>query len=329
MTRARGALGVLAAGAALGVASAAWGSLVERRAYTLRWETVPVLPVGSRDVTVLHLSDIHMAPWQADKQQWIRDLSLVEPDFIVNTGDNLGHATANAAVEYALEPFRGIPGAFVYGSNDFFAPSPRNPAQYLAGPSTMRAHAEPAKLDVDRQTAFFESLGWLDLNDHARAVEIRGSRFELFGTSDAHRDWDRLDLLPANVDEMRSEVPWSEDESGPSPRLHRHHARALPSRPGRLRDTGRGHRLRRAHARRPGGRPGRRRARDELGPAAPVRERPAPVAEPHALVLVERLGRTRDLDLRARAVRRPAGGGRRHADGPDLTAPPVDRDAPG
>ncbi|WIB25461.1 metallophosphoesterase [Curtobacterium sp. MCSS17_015] len=217
MTRGRGALGVLAAGAAVGAATAAWGAVVERRRFGIRWETVPVLPAGSRDVTVLHLSDIHMAPWQADKQQWIRDLSLVEPDFIVNTGDNLGHATANAAVEYALEPFRGIPGAFVNGSNDHFAPSPRNPAKYLSGPSSLRPDAEPAKLDVDRQTAFFESLGWLDLNDHARAIEVRGSRFELFGTSDAHRDWDRLDLLPANVDEMRSEVPWSEDESGPSP----------------------------------------------------------------------------------------------------------------
>jgi len=217
MSRGRGALGVLAAGAAVGVASATWGALVERRRFGIRWETVPVLPAGSRDVTVLHLSDIHMAPWQADKQQWIRDLSLVEPDFIVNTGDNLGHETANAAVEYALEPFRGVPGAFVYGSNDFFAPSPRNPARYLSGPSTMRPETPPAKLDVDRQTAFFESLGWLDLNDHARAIEVRGSRFELFGTSDAHRDWDRLDLLPANVDEMRSEVPWPEDETGPSP----------------------------------------------------------------------------------------------------------------
>ncbi len=131
MSRGRAALGVIAAGAAVGAATATWGSLVERRRFGIRWETVPVLPEGSRDVTVLHLSDIHMAPWQADKQQWLRDLSLVEPDFVVNTGDNLGHETANAAVEYALEPFRGIPGAFAHGSNDFYGPSPRNPFKYF------------------------------------------------------------------------------------------------------------------------------------------------------------------------------------------------------
>ena len=217
MSRGRTTLGVIAAGAAAGAATAAWGSLVERRRFGIRWETVPVLPVGSRDVTVLHLSDIHMAPWQADKQQWLRDLSLVEPDFVVNTGDNLGHPTANAAVEYALEPFRGIPGAFAHGSNDFIGPSPRNPFKYFTGPSRQHTGRRPVELDIDRQTAFFESLGWLDVNDQAHAIELRGSRFELFGTSDAHRDWDRLDLLPTNVDEMRSAVPWTEDEDGPSP----------------------------------------------------------------------------------------------------------------
>lgn len=217
MSRGRAALGVIAAGATIGAATAAWGSLVERRRFGIRWETVPVLAPGSRDVTVLHLSDIHMAPWQADKQQWLRDLSLVEPDFVVNTGDNLGHATANSAVEYALEPFRGVPGAFAHGSNDFYGPSPRNPLKYFGGPSRMHADRRPVSLDIDRQTAFFESLGWLDVDDQAHAIELRGSRFELFGTSDAHRGWDRLDLLPTNVDEMRSDVPWTEDEDGPSP----------------------------------------------------------------------------------------------------------------
>lgn len=218
MSQARGGgpFGVVAAGAILGAGVTAWGAVVERRRFSIRWETVPVLPPGSRDLVVLHLSDIHMAPWQSDKQQWLRDLSLVEPDFIVNTGDNLGHATANAAVEYALEPFRGIPGAFVNGSNDHFGPAPRNPFRYFTGPSRHSPGDDPVELDVDRQTTFFESLGWLDLNNAARAIEVKGSRLELFGTADAHRGWDRLDLLPNLVDELRESVPWP-DEPGPDP----------------------------------------------------------------------------------------------------------------
>jgi len=214
--RGGGPFGVVAAGAILGAGVTAWGAVVERRRFSIRWETVPVLPPGSRDLVVLHLSDIHMAPWQSDKQQWLRDLSLVEPDFIVNTGDNLGHATANAAVEYALEPFRGIPGAFVNGSNDHFGPAPRNPFRYFTGPSRHSPGDDPVELDVDRQTTFFESLGWLDLNNAARAIEVKGSRLELFGTADAHRGWDRLDLLPNLVDELRESVPWP-DEPGPDP----------------------------------------------------------------------------------------------------------------
>jgi uncharacterized protein len=216
VTRARGVVGgVLLAGALAGAGAAAWSTLVERRRFGIRWETVPVLPAGSRDLTVLHLSDIHMAPWQSDKQQWLRDLSLVEPDFVITTGDNLGHPTANAAIEYALEPFRGIPGAYVYGSNDHYGPSPRNPFKYFSGPSKMHAEKH-VDLDVDRLTSFHDSLGWLYLDNAAHAVEVKGSRLELFGTGDAHRGWDRLDTLPGKVETMRASVPWA-NEGGPSP----------------------------------------------------------------------------------------------------------------
>src|SRR5690606_16935957 len=45
---------------------------------------------------------------------------------------------------------------------------------------------------------------WWDLNNKARAVDLRGSRLELIGTDDAHVGRDRLDLLTALVDEMRA-----------------------------------------------------------------------------------------------------------------------------
>ncbi|WP_066521874.1 metallophosphoesterase [Curtobacterium ammoniigenes] len=225
MSAAARTTGGLATGAAIvGLGVAAWGIAVERRRFQIRWETVPVLAPGSRDIVVLHLSDIHMAPWQTDKQQWLRDLSLVEPDFIVNTGDSLGHPTANAAVEYALEPFRGIPGAFVYGSNDYFAPRPRNPLAYLTGPSSHGSEKRPAGLDVERQTAFFESLGWLDCNNRAHAVEVRGSRIELLGTADGHRGWDDLGALARSRQAMRDQVAWSDDSSGAPVRIGVTHA---------------------------------------------------------------------------------------------------------
>ena len=45
---------------------------------------------------------------------------------------------------------------------------------------------------------------------------MRGSRLEFFGVNDAHRSWDRLDLLPGAIEEMHENVGW-QDEAGPEP----------------------------------------------------------------------------------------------------------------
>jgi predicted MPP superfamily phosphohydrolase len=202
--------------AAVGAAAFAWGALVERNRFTIRHETVPVLDPGARPLTVLHLSDLHMAPWQARKQEWVRSLALLEPDLIINTGDNLGHPDGIVGLERALQVFAGIPGVFVHGSNDYFGPQLKNPFSYFGGPSGRSSG--PATLDTGRLERYFEdTLGWLSLNNTARALEIRGSRLEFFGTNDAHRGWDRLDLLPGAIEEMRENVGWQDDRSGPEP----------------------------------------------------------------------------------------------------------------
>ena len=204
----------LGAAAAVGAAALAWGSLIERNRFTIRHETVSVLEPGARPLTVLHVADLHMAPWQSAKQEWVRSLALLEPDLIVNTGDNLGHPDGIEGVIEALAPFAGVPGVFVHGSNDYFGPQLKNPFSYFGGPSSRPAAA--ASLDTDRLEAFFENdLGWLSLNNTARAIEIRGSRLEFFGTNDAHRGWDRLDKLPGVIEEMRENVGWNDDRSGP------------------------------------------------------------------------------------------------------------------
>ena len=117
----------LAGVAALGAGAMIWGTLVERKLFTLRRVTVPVLPPGAAPIRVLHLSDLHLAPFQHRKQRWVRALARLKPDLVVDTGDNLGHTDAYDALEHTLEPFRGTPGVFVNGSNDYWAPSFKNP----------------------------------------------------------------------------------------------------------------------------------------------------------------------------------------------------------
>ncbi|MET0865655.1 MAG: metallophosphoesterase [Nakamurella sp.] len=199
---------------AAGLGAFAWGSLVERRRFTLREVTVPVLAPGAAPIKVLHLSDLHMAPWQRDKQDWVRGLAALQPDLVVNTGDNLGHEDGIAGVEYALEPFKGIPGTFVNGSNDFFGPQPKNPFRYFSGPSSLRVrHVE---LDTEDLHRVFAELDWKDLNNSAESLDINGTHLEIFGVDDPHIRRDRLDLIAGAIDEMRGNDPLAE-ETWPDP----------------------------------------------------------------------------------------------------------------
>jgi predicted MPP superfamily phosphohydrolase len=202
----------LVAGA--GLAAFAWGSLVERKRFTLRQVRVPVLAPGSASLRVLHLSDLHMAPWQRDKQEWVRSLATLKPDLVVDTGDNLGHEDGVSGIEYALEPFAGIPGVFVNGSNDYFGPQLKNPLRYFGGPSLL--HTRPKRLDIDALHGVFERLGWKDLDNAADLMEIGGTRLEFFGVDDPHIGLDRLDLIAGAVDEMRASDPLAE-ETWPDP----------------------------------------------------------------------------------------------------------------
>ncbi|HEY0905394.1 MAG TPA: metallophosphoesterase, partial [Marmoricola sp.] len=126
----RAALRTAAAGALAGAGLTAY-ALSEARAYTLRRVTVPVLPPGSPDLRVLHLSDLHLTPGQTRKQEWLRGLAGLDPDLVVDTGDNLAHHATVPVLLDALGPLVDKPAVFVFGSNDYFSPTLRNPLRYL------------------------------------------------------------------------------------------------------------------------------------------------------------------------------------------------------
>ncbi|MEV4737911.1 metallophosphoesterase [Microbacterium sp. LMX7-1.2] len=198
------ALIALGAVGAAGAAAAVWGFGIERYLFTVREVTASALAPGSAPIRVLHISDAHMAPWQHRKQDWLASLAQLEPDLIVNTGDNLGHRDGLAGIRRAFDSFAGIPGVFVHGSNDVNAPSPRNPFRYFMAPS--KGHQAAPLLDTAAMDSYFtDELGWADLNNTTASFEIAGNPIDLFGVSDAHRGWDRFDLLLPQVDALK---PW-------------------------------------------------------------------------------------------------------------------------
>jgi len=195
----RTALAALSAAGAVAVGATIWGTCIERYLFTVRRHELALLPPGSPPLTVLHLSDAHMAPWQHRKQEWIAELAEhVQPDLVVNTGDNLGHADGLRGIRAAFAPLRGVPGLFVHGSNDKVGPSARNPLRYFQGPSRRVPVAQD--LDTDAMDAYFaDELGWTDLDNAATHVTVAGLRIDAFGVDDAHRDWDDLDALPDQI----------------------------------------------------------------------------------------------------------------------------------
>jgi predicted MPP superfamily phosphohydrolase len=179
-----------AAVAGVGLGTLAWASLVERHLYTLRRFELPVLAPGSRPLRVLHVSDLHLVPRQARRIEWVRGLAAVDPDFVINTGDNCSDQYAVPSVLHAMEPLLEFPGAFVLGSNDYYAPAIRNPLKYVGiGAHKRDAELEPS-LPVGELVAGFAGGGWTDLDNVRTKLEISGVPVEFIGVNDPHIELD-------------------------------------------------------------------------------------------------------------------------------------------
>jgi predicted MPP superfamily phosphohydrolase len=176
-------------------AYAAW----EARQYTLRHLYVPVLPAGMKPLRVLHLSDIHMTPGQTRKQEWIRGLAELEPDLVVDTGDNLAHQLAVPSVVDAFGPLLDVPGVFVHGSNDYFEPRLRNPLGYLL-PDNGKRHTDVPQLDWRTLSQRFTSAGWLDLTNVRSGLTVGETRIAFAGVDDPHLGYDDLAAVAGPAD---------------------------------------------------------------------------------------------------------------------------------
>jgi predicted MPP superfamily phosphohydrolase len=187
--------------AAVGAVGLTYAGVIERNWFALREARVPVLPRGSRPIRILQVSDLHFVPGQNRKMAWVRDLARLEPDLVINSGDNLSHMEAVPPVLRALAPLMEFPGIFVLGSNDVYAPHVKNPARYLT-----RAYADNREdrplLPTRDLVAGMTDRGWVDLNNDRRTVEVAGLPVEFVGVDDPHIQRDRYESVagPASAD---------------------------------------------------------------------------------------------------------------------------------
>ncbi|MFG1906601.1 metallophosphoesterase [Kribbella sp. NPDC048928] len=200
MSIARTALKTTAVVTAVGAACVAYAAGIEVRWFTLRRFTVPVLPEGTAPLKVLHLSDLHLMPTQERKIAWVNDLAALEPDLIVNTGDNLANENSVRPLLRAYGDLLDLPGVFVFGSNDYWKPHFKNPGKYLLPANKQRHKPHGPDLPYEEMRRAFTGAGWTDLNNAKATLKVNGLRLDFAGTDDPHIKRDRYDEVAGEID---------------------------------------------------------------------------------------------------------------------------------
>lgn len=191
LVRAGIALG--AAGFAAAAGAHVWARHVEIHQYRVRHVAVPALPAAAAPVRLLHISDIHLMPDDHRKLAFLRSLSELEPDVVVDTGDNISDARSIAPLGEAIAPLLATPGAFVLGSNDMYAPKPKNPLRYFLKdprPASLLSSPPPMSLPTPTLVSLLGSQGWEDLTNTTASTDLPGVRIEWSGVDDPHLERD-------------------------------------------------------------------------------------------------------------------------------------------
>ena len=167
--------------------------------YQLRQSSVPVLPQGHRPIRVLHFSDLHLTPARTREIADIKSWAALKPDLVISTGDFLAHPEVVPHVLDALDELLELPGLFVFGSNDYYAPRFKNPLNYLKKDHGKRVLGPDLPTETLRWG--LRDRGWLDLNTSRAALTINDTRIEARGTDDAHLERDNYSLVAGQPEE--------------------------------------------------------------------------------------------------------------------------------
>ena len=169
-------------------------------AYKVRTASLPLLPKGARDIRVLHFSDLHLTPNKKREIADIKSFAELKPDLVISTGDFLAHKDAVKVALNALDQLLDLPGLFVFGSNDYYAPQFKNPLSYLRKDNGERKLGN--KLPWQSLQKQLVKRGWQDLNHNKVKLKVNGVIIEARGTDDAHLELDDYRKVEGKVSKV-------------------------------------------------------------------------------------------------------------------------------
>ncbi len=175
------------------------------------YRQTPGIGTGSTEdptwqLRILHLSDLHLwsgSGWLAD---WVASLAeFPDIDFVVLTGDNFADASGLEMLQRALEPLIKLPGAFVFGSNDYYSGILKLPLHYFFPNKKPKLRNVP-DLPTEKFRDFLTASGWSDLNNQVATRTVisparQGRRAKKLtvafsGTDDPHIGRDEAVRVP-------------------------------------------------------------------------------------------------------------------------------------
>jgi hypothetical protein len=107
--------------------------------------TCPSCRRAPSPVRILQITDLHLTPPQRRKQDWVRALDRLEPDLVLDTGDNLAHQARCRASWTRSAPASTAPVRLVMGLQRLLGTRAENPWATIREALRERVLGEPLR----------------------------------------------------------------------------------------------------------------------------------------------------------------------------------------
>ncbi|MEE9324699.1 MAG: metallophosphoesterase [Dehalococcoidia bacterium] len=180
---------------ALAALTLGYATLIEPRYPRLRKITIPLpkLNVGLKDLSILHISDLHMKGREGATVRFVEGLASLYPDIVVLTGDMIGHEAAIEACASLMGKLRARYGIYaVLGNHEH--------SSYPFWSAILGTFKYRIPIDTQAINVALRGQGIKVLNNESSRIEVGDETIHLVGVDDMFSHADNLAEAMAGVE---------------------------------------------------------------------------------------------------------------------------------